>query len=93
MSSLVVVFDLGSTSAQYDRVIHDLEAAGLGHPKGRLYHVAAPGEEKGRWLVVDVWESAELLNQFAQSLMPILQKEGIEAAPPKTYPVHNIIQG
>ncbi len=90
MSSLVAIFDLGSTSAQYDRVIRDLEAAGLGHPKGRLYHVAAPNN--GRWLVVDVWESAELLNQFAQSLMPILEREGVQVAPPKTYPVHNIIK-
>jgi hypothetical protein len=93
MSKIVAIFDLGSTSAQYDQVIRALEAAGLGHPKGRLYHIAAPKEEKGRWLAVDVWESAELLNQFAQNLMPILQKEGVEAAPPKTYPIHNIIQG
>jgi quinol monooxygenase YgiN len=91
MSTIVAVFDLGSTSAQYDQVIRDLEAAGAGEPKGRLYHVAAPND--GRWLVVDVWESGEALNQFAQILMPILQKAGVQANPPKIYPVHNIIQG
>jgi quinol monooxygenase YgiN len=91
MSTIVVVLDAASTSAQYDQVIRDLEAAGAGKPKGRLYHVAAPKE--GRWLVVDVWESEEAFNQFAQTLMPILQKAGVQANPPKTYPVHNIIQG
>jgi hypothetical protein len=38
MSTIVAVFDLGSTSAQYDQVIRDLEAAGAGEPKARLYH-------------------------------------------------------
>jgi quinol monooxygenase YgiN len=91
MSTIVALFDLGSTSAQYEQVMRDLEAAGAGKPKGRLYHVAAP--DNGRWLVIDVWESGEALNQFAQTLMPILQKAGVQANPPKTYPVHNIIPG
>lgn len=91
MSTIIALFDLGSTSAQYDQVIRDLEAAGAGKPKGRRYHVAAPNN--GRWLIVDVWESVEALHQFAQMLMPILQKAGVQLNPPKIYSVHNIIHG
>jgi hypothetical protein len=92
MSTVVAVFDVpGMTSAQYDRVIKDLETAGVGSPKGRLYHVASSKE--GGWFVVDVWESAELLNQFAQTLMPILQKAGVTPPQPQVYSVHKIIRG
>jgi hypothetical protein len=89
---IVALFDIpGMTAAQYDRVIKELEAAGAGSPKGRLYHVAS-AKEAG-WFVVDVWESGELLNQFAQTLMPILQKNGVTPPQPQIYPTHNIIKG
>ena len=36
MSTVVAVFDVpGMTSAQYDQVMSDLEAAGAGSPRGR----------------------------------------------------------
>jgi len=92
MSTVVAVFDVpGMTSAQYDQVIKNLEAAGAGSPKGRLHHVASSKE--GGWFVVDVWESAELLNQFAQTLMPLLQKAGVTPPQPQVYPAHNVIRG
>lgn len=90
--AIAAVFDVpGMTSAQYDKVIKDLEAAGEGSPEGRLYHLASSKE--GGWFVVDVWESPELLNQFAQTLMPTLQKAGVTPPEPQVYPVHNIIEG
>lgn len=92
MSTITAVFDVpGMTATQYDQVIKDLEAAGAGTPQGRLYHVASSKE--GGWFAVDVWESAELLNQFAQTLMPIFQKAGVAPPQPQIYPVHNIIKG
>ena len=92
MSAIAVVFDNpGMTSGQYDQVIKDLEAAGEGSPKGRLYHVVS-SKESGSF-VVDVWESGELLDRFAQTLMPILQKNGVTPPQPQVYPVHNIIKG
>ena len=92
MSTIVAVFEVpGMTSEQYDRSIKELESAGAGNPKGRLYHVAS--SKSGGWFVVDVWESDELLNQFAQTLMPILQKIGVTPPQPQVYPVHNIIKG
>jgi hypothetical protein len=77
MSTVVALFDLGSTWGW--------EAEGTPVP--------CRYPDNGRWLVIDVWESGEALNQFAQTLMPILQKAGLQANPPKTYPVHNIIPG
>lgn len=90
--SIVVVFDVpGMTSEQYDQAIGELEAAGEGNPEGRRYHVAA--SKSDGWLVVDVWESPELLDRFAQVLMPSLQKAGVTPPQPQVYPVHNLIRG
>lgn len=88
---IVAVFEIpGMTSEQYDQVIKGLEAAGEGSPEGRLYHVAA--SKSGGWFVADVWRSPELLDQFAQTLMPILQQAGVTPPQPQIYPVHNIIK-
>ena len=90
MSTIIAIFDApGMTAAQYDEVMKDLEAAGAGNPKGRQSHVAASKEEG--WLVVDVWESPDSLNQFASTLIPILQKNGITPPQPQVFPAHNIL--
>lgn len=91
MSAILVVFDIsGMTSGQYDKVDKELVASGKNKPKGRLYHAAAP--KAGGWFVVDVWESREHLDRFAQTLMPVLQKNGVTQPQPQVYPVHNIIE-
>jgi hypothetical protein len=87
---IAVVFDVPDMMAtQYDQVIRELEAAGLGAPDGRLYHIAAP--QGTGWYVLDVWETADKLNTFAGSLMPILQKNGVTPPQPQILPAHNII--
>lgn len=92
MSTITAVFDMPNvTAAQYDQVIRDLAAAGAGNPPGRLYHVASAKD--GGWLVVDVWQSGEQLNQFAQTLVPIMQKAGVTPPQLQVYPVHNVIPG
>ena len=63
---------------QYNQVLKDLEAAGLGAPNGRIHHQAA-AMETGMF-VVDIWESQELLDKFAESLIPIIAATG--ATPP-----------
>ena len=91
-NAIVAIFDVaGMTSQQYDQVDKALKDAGQHNPKGRLYHVAS--SKSNGWLVVDVWESQELLNQFAQTLIPILQKAGVTPPQPQIYPAHNIIKG
>ncbi|MDE3057132.1 MAG: hypothetical protein KGJ59_04150 [Bacteroidota bacterium] len=92
MPAIVALFDVpGMSSGQYDNTIKELESIGEGDPRGRLHHVAF--SKKSGWFVVDVWESEELLNRFAQKLIPILQKNGVTPPSVETYPVHKIIKG
>jgi len=66
--SILTVFSLPSMNAEkYNRVIGDLEAAGQGKPKGRLYHIASR-QEDGSFVVTDVWASAELLGEFGKNV-------------------------
>ena len=91
--SIVTVFELSSmTTEKYDQVIRGLEAAGQGNPEGRLYHVASV-QEDGSIIVTDVWESAELLDEFGKTLIPVLGKAGVSPVEPKVHPVHNVIVG
>jgi hypothetical protein len=88
---ILAVFDLAfESSEQYDQLTKELEAAGAGSPPGRLYHLAYAKD--GGIVVADVWASGELLDQFAQTLVPVLQKDGVTPVQPQLYPVHNIIQ-
>ena len=44
-------------------------------------------------MVTAVWESAELLDEFGKTLIPVLQNAGMTPVERKVYPVHNIIKG
>ena len=91
--SILTVFNLLSMNAEkYSQAIRDLEAAGQGNPKGRVYHIASL-QEDGSIVVTDVWESAELLGEFSNTLLPILKNAGVTPVEPKLYPVHNVIDG
>ena len=59
------------------------------HAPGGVIHVAS-FDEKGGLHVADVWESADLMNQFVQGrLLPAMQKLGVAAPAVEVYPVHN----
>ena len=91
--SILTVFNLSSMNTEkYNQAIKDLEAAGQGNPKGRVYHIASL-QEDGSFVVTDVWESAELLGEFSKTLIPILKNAGVTPVEPKVYPVHNVIEG
>jgi hypothetical protein len=87
---IVAVFEAADSTEQYDQITQALAAAGAGSPPGRIYHVAY-AKDRGI-VVVDIWESGELLDQFAQTLVPVIQKLGVTPAMPQIYPVHNIIK-
>ena len=90
--AILMIFDESEGKlAQYDEVIKKLEAAGQGNPPGRLSHVAARNGDG--YLVVDVWESQEAFDRFAQTLMPLLERSGGVIGQPQIYPVHNTIKG
>jgi hypothetical protein len=91
--SILTVFNLSTMNAEkYNKAIRGLEEAGQGKPKGRLYHIASP-QEDGSIIVTDIWESAELLEEFGKTLIPTLQKVGVTPVEPKVYPVLNVIEG
>ena len=51
--------------------------------EGLLAHIAGQGESTFR--VIDVWESEEALNRFAEIIAPILREAGVEGDP-EVYP-------
>jgi hypothetical protein len=91
--SILTVFNLSTMDAEkYKKAISGLEAAGQGKPKGRLYHIAS-SQEDGSIIVTDIWESAELLDEFGKTLIPTLNKVGVTPVQPQVYPVLNVIKG
>ena len=90
MQKVIAQFTLpGMTSGQYDQVIKDLRAAGHEHPEKRICHVAS--ELPDGWFVIDIWESAGALNEFARILMPVLVQNGVTPPEPALLPVYNVM--
>ena len=79
------------SSTQYDQVIKQLEAAGAGSPRGRIFHVAFGPKEALR--VSDIWDTHENFDRFGQVLMPILQAAGVDPGEPEFIEVHNVVKG
>jgi hypothetical protein len=64
-----------STTKQYDKVNEELRSLGLEHPDGLIYHV---GAQKGNNLIVcEVWESERALNKMRDTLVPVLNRNGV----------------
>ena len=89
MSITVIFPPTNMTNEKYDEAIRRLEAAGVGTPSGRQYHMCFG--TSGELGVVDVWESAEQFEAFGEILMPILEEVGIEASEPHISETYNII--
>ena len=56
--------------------------------EGLLAHI--PGQGPNGFRVVDVWESEEALQRFAEVLMPVLAEIGVEGEP-EVYPAHTFV--
>jgi hypothetical protein len=83
------------TQEQYEETIRLLTGGkgGVESPadwpvEGLLAHIAGQGESTFR--VVDVWESEEALNRFAEIIVPILREAGVEGDP-EVYPAHTYV--
>ena len=89
MSKIVVVFESEELDhKKYDAIINELKALGKLSIESRPSHVAF--DKNGKWCVIDVWDSAEALNEFVSAtLMPIFLKLEITPPQPVVYPVHN----
>jgi hypothetical protein len=87
-----VYFNPPSMNAeQYNDAIGRLEQAGVGAPRGRMYHVCFGSGNNLQ--VFDVWDSQESFDAFGQVLMPILSEIGLDPGNPMIEPVQNTIQG
>jgi hypothetical protein len=92
MEKIVAQFNVvGFKPEQYSQVIKDLEAAGKEKYAGRLLHIAA--QQSDGLFITDVWESKEALDQFSETLVPIMIQNGVTPAQPILLPLHNIIKG
>ena len=56
--------------------------------EGLLAHIAGQGTNGFR--VVDVWESQEALDRFAEKLVPVLEEIGMQSHP-EIYPAHTYV--
>ena len=93
MKNVVVLFNApGFTAKHFDQVWDDLRSAGQSHPKGLISHVGF-AQPNGSWGVVDVWESAEAFAEFGKTLVPIIQKTGVNVPEPMVLPAHFISIG
>jgi len=77
------------TAQQYDECIRKLEAAGAGHPPGRLFHACYGTGDQLR--VFDIWESEETFGAFGPILGPILAELGVDPGTPQVMPVHHTL--
>jgi hypothetical protein len=85
----------GATLEQYDEVIKlmGLDDPSAPPPDGAIFHWVAKTDDGIR--VVDVWETREQFDRFAQEQIgPYTQQAGIEGPPEMTYrDVHNTLGG
>ncbi len=83
------------TQEQYEETVRKL-TGGKSHVNspadwpvdGLLAHIAGQGKDTFR--VVDVWESEEALDRFAEIIVPILREVGVEGEP-EVYPTHTYL--
>jgi len=89
MSITVMFPPTNMTAETYDECLRRLEAAGAGSPSGRIHHTCHGTPDL--LSVVDIWESLEAFEAFGETLMPILEEVGIEAADPQISETYKII--
>lgn len=87
---LIIDFE-GATLEQYEKV-NELMGTTGGLPEGGVFHWAAATDDGLR--VVDVWESREAFDKFAEEKIgPASAEAGIQGPPQiSEYQVHNILR-
>jgi hypothetical protein len=90
MSILVRFAPAGASPEQYDESVRVFEQQGDFPPEGMEYHAAFVDGDEIR--VIEIWDSPEHLQAFAERLIPRLAEIGIELPEPEVQEVHNIIR-
>jgi quinol monooxygenase YgiN len=89
--AVMAVFDFHGDSdelaARYDEVLRKVVAISSGRP---VVHLAVPREYG--FMVVDVWNSEDALDVFAQNpdFQRVLAESGLPEFKLRKYPVHNL---
>jgi len=90
--AIVIKFKhVGFTSTKYHEAVKQLEAAGLGNPKGRTYHVSYGDSNEVD--ILDVWESMEDFEAFGKTLIPILTSLNINLGQPDIQEIFGVVKG
>ena len=95
MPILILHDSPGGTQEQYEEVGARLtDGRGLNSLSdwpvpGILSHTA--GATETGWRVVDVWESEEAFQRFAEIIVPIVQEVGFPGGP-QVFPLHNFVK-
>jgi len=89
--SLLIHFSPPSlTAKQYDGAVRRLTDDGIFPADGLDYEICFGSDDNLK--VIQVWDSQQQLDAFAERLMPILAELGINSGPPELLEVHNIIK-
>ncbi len=87
--SILVIFTGNITKSQYNALRKEVNWEEQ-QPDGGVFHCAS-FDDSDHIHVADVWESADLMNEFVnQRLAPAMQKLQISPPDIAVYPVHNI---
>lgn len=79
------------TQEQYDAASQAIGITDDTVPEGGVLHVAGPSPTGG-WRVLEVWESEDAAQKFdEETLMPILERVGVERPEAVTWEVHNLV--
>jgi hypothetical protein len=90
----IVLIHEGITQEQYEETVRRMtgksrmESPADWPVEGLLAHIPGQGEKGFR--VVDVWESQEAVDAFAEHLIPVLDEVGVQGKP-EMYPAHTYV--
>ncbi len=80
MSFLVTHHFPGTTQEQYDAIVAKVHNPDGSLPEGQLHHFAGPTDDG--FLVVALWESKTLNDQFQERLFPVIAEMDNPPPPP-----------
>ena len=78
------------SKSDYERIIGDLKASGVGEPAGRSFH-AAYGDDEVH--VFEVWDSKEQFQDHSEHFFAALQGAGVDAGIVSVGSVHSELRG
>lgn len=78
------------SKSDYERIIGDLEASGVGEPAGRSFH-AAYGDDEVH--VFEVWDSKDQFQAHSEHFFAALQGAGVDAGIVSVGSVHSELRG